>query len=179
MMSNSVPESEKEILTGCVSFCTQWFDVCVCIRVRGLHLVCSFLSTCFFTVQVNNKTPHLTIHPHFSDFPHLNTNHRSFILVIMHPFDHRASAPPKSPSGLSTAWSLGRPLRRSSWVLWVAPTSSPQTAAGSWAWRLAAPETNGLDDAAETRKVAAAVGWMSGPLVGGFNGAPWGEVAED
>ena len=39
MMSNSVPESEKEILTGCVSFYTQWFDVCVCIRVRGLHLV--------------------------------------------------------------------------------------------------------------------------------------------
>ena len=37
MMSNSVPESEKEILTGCVSFCTQWFDVCVCIRVRGLQ----------------------------------------------------------------------------------------------------------------------------------------------
>ena len=29
----------KEILTVCVSFCTQWFDVCVCIRVRGLHLV--------------------------------------------------------------------------------------------------------------------------------------------
>ena len=42
MMSNSVPESEKEILTGYVSFYTQWFDVCVCIRVRGLHLV-SFL----------------------------------------------------------------------------------------------------------------------------------------
>ena len=41
MMSNSVPESEKEILTGCVSFYTQWFDVCVCIRVRGLHLVFS------------------------------------------------------------------------------------------------------------------------------------------
>ena len=39
MMSNSVSESEKEILTGCVSFYTQWFDVCVCIRVRGLHLV--------------------------------------------------------------------------------------------------------------------------------------------
>ena len=39
MMSNSVPESEKEILTGCVSFYTQWFDVCVCIRVRGFHLV--------------------------------------------------------------------------------------------------------------------------------------------
>ena len=39
MMSNSVPESEKEILTGCVSFYTQWFDVCVCIRVRELHLV--------------------------------------------------------------------------------------------------------------------------------------------
>ena len=39
MMSNSVPESAKEILTGCVSFYTQWFDVCVCIRVRGLHLV--------------------------------------------------------------------------------------------------------------------------------------------
>ena len=51
MMSNSVPENEKEILTGCVSFCTQWFDVCVCIRVRGLHLVsfvvCDFpSSTC-------------------------------------------------------------------------------------------------------------------------------------
>ena len=41
MMSNSVSESEKEILTGCVSFYTQWFDVCVCIRVRGLHLVSS------------------------------------------------------------------------------------------------------------------------------------------
>ena len=39
MMSNSVSESEKEIPTGYVSFCTQWFDVCVCIRVRGLHLV--------------------------------------------------------------------------------------------------------------------------------------------
>ena len=39
MMSNSVSESEKEILTGYVTFCTQWFDVCVCIRVRGLHLV--------------------------------------------------------------------------------------------------------------------------------------------
>ena len=38
MMSNSVSESEKEILTGCVSFYTQWFDVCVCIRVRGLHI---------------------------------------------------------------------------------------------------------------------------------------------
>ena len=43
MMSNSMSESEKEILTGCVSFCTQWFDVCVCIRVRGLYLVCFFL----------------------------------------------------------------------------------------------------------------------------------------
>ena len=39
MMSNNVSESEKEIPTGCVSFYTQWFDVCVCIRVRGLHLV--------------------------------------------------------------------------------------------------------------------------------------------
>ena len=39
MMSNSVPEREKEILTGCVSFYTQWIDVCICIRVRGLHLV--------------------------------------------------------------------------------------------------------------------------------------------
>ena len=49
MMSNSVSESEKEILTGCVSFYTQWFDVCVCIRVRGLHLVfylCIFLFVC-------------------------------------------------------------------------------------------------------------------------------------
>ena len=25
-MSNSVPEREKEILTGCVSFYTQWID---------------------------------------------------------------------------------------------------------------------------------------------------------
>ena len=39
MMSNSVPEREKETLTGCVSFYTQWIDICVCIRVRGLHLV--------------------------------------------------------------------------------------------------------------------------------------------
>ena len=39
MMSNSVPEREKENLTGCVSFYTQWIDICVCIRVRGLHLV--------------------------------------------------------------------------------------------------------------------------------------------
>ena len=44
MMSNSVPESEKEILTGCVAFYTQRFDVCVCIRVRGLHLVSFFTS---------------------------------------------------------------------------------------------------------------------------------------
>ena len=36
MMSNSVPEREKETLTGCVSFYTQWIDICVCIRVRGL-----------------------------------------------------------------------------------------------------------------------------------------------
>ena len=42
-MSNSMSESEKESLTVCVSFCTQWFDVCVCIRVRGLHLVFVFL----------------------------------------------------------------------------------------------------------------------------------------
>ena len=52
MMSNNVSESEKEIPTGCVSFYTQWFDVCVCIRVRGLHLVgfCVFgwlLFSCF------------------------------------------------------------------------------------------------------------------------------------
>ena len=39
MMSNSVPECEKDNLTGCVSFYTQWIDICVCIRVRGLHLV--------------------------------------------------------------------------------------------------------------------------------------------
>ena len=39
MMSNSVPEREKETLTGCVSFYTQWIDIRVCIRVRGLHLV--------------------------------------------------------------------------------------------------------------------------------------------
>ena len=38
-MSNSVPECEKDNLTGCVSFYTQWIDICVCIRVRGLHLV--------------------------------------------------------------------------------------------------------------------------------------------
>ena len=38
MMSNSVPEREKETLTGWVSFYTQWIDICVCIRVRGLHL---------------------------------------------------------------------------------------------------------------------------------------------
>ena len=44
MMSNNVSESEKEIPTGCVSFYTQWFDVCVCIRVRGLHLVLFFVS---------------------------------------------------------------------------------------------------------------------------------------
>ena len=43
MMSNSVPEREKEILTGCVSFYTQWIDVCVCIRVRWLHLVFFFV----------------------------------------------------------------------------------------------------------------------------------------
>ena len=39
MMSNSVPECEKDNLTGCVSFYTQWFDICVCIGVRGLHLI--------------------------------------------------------------------------------------------------------------------------------------------
>ena len=39
MMSNSVPECEKDNLTGYVSFYTQWIDICVCIRVRGLHLV--------------------------------------------------------------------------------------------------------------------------------------------
>ena len=39
MMSNSVPECEQDNLTGCVSFYTQWIDICVCIRVRGLHLV--------------------------------------------------------------------------------------------------------------------------------------------
>ena len=44
MMSNSVPECEKDNLTGCVSFYTQWIDICVCIRVRGLHLV-FFLGT--------------------------------------------------------------------------------------------------------------------------------------
>ena len=38
MMSNSVPECEKDNLTGYVSFYTQWIDICVCIRVRGLHL---------------------------------------------------------------------------------------------------------------------------------------------
>ena len=42
MMSNSVPECEKDNLTGCVSFYTQWIDICVCIRVRGLHLVSPF-----------------------------------------------------------------------------------------------------------------------------------------
>ena len=35
MMSNSVPESEKEILTGCVSFYAQWFDVCVALGFVG------------------------------------------------------------------------------------------------------------------------------------------------
>ena len=44
MMSNSVPEREKETLTGCVSFYTQWIDIHVCIRVRGLQLVFVFLS---------------------------------------------------------------------------------------------------------------------------------------
>ena len=49
MMSNNVSESEKEIPTGCVSFYTQWFDVCVCIRVRGLHLVFYFyVCVCVF-----------------------------------------------------------------------------------------------------------------------------------
>ena len=49
MMSNSVPEREKDTLTGCVSFYTQWIDICVCIRVRGLHLVCFelFISNLF------------------------------------------------------------------------------------------------------------------------------------
>ena len=35
MMSNSVPECEKDNLTGCVSFYTQWIDICVCIRFVG------------------------------------------------------------------------------------------------------------------------------------------------
>ena len=40
MMSNSVPESEKEILTGCVSFYTQWFDVCVVSSASATALHC-------------------------------------------------------------------------------------------------------------------------------------------
>ena len=39
MISNSMPEREKETLTGCVSFYTQWIDICVCIRVQGLHFI--------------------------------------------------------------------------------------------------------------------------------------------
>ena len=42
MMSNGMPERKKETLTGCVSFYTQWIDMCVCIRVCGLHLVGMF-----------------------------------------------------------------------------------------------------------------------------------------
>ena len=48
MMSNSVPEREKETLTGCVSFYAQWIDICVCIRVRGLHLI--FLQTMYIYI---------------------------------------------------------------------------------------------------------------------------------
>ena len=50
MMSNSVPEREKETLTGCVSFYAQWIDICVCIRVRGLHLI--FLQTMYIYIYI-------------------------------------------------------------------------------------------------------------------------------
>ena len=46
MMSNNVSESEKEIPTGCVSFYTQWFDVCVlpgCFRPLGMFTIYMYL----------------------------------------------------------------------------------------------------------------------------------------
>ena len=54
MMSNSVPEREKETLTGWVSFYTQWIDICVCIRVRGLHL---FFRLWFFCIKAGLSPP--------------------------------------------------------------------------------------------------------------------------
>ena len=56
MMSNNVSESEKEIPTGCVSFYTQWFDVCVCIRVRGLHFVL-FVLVPFWSQETGTGEP--------------------------------------------------------------------------------------------------------------------------
>ena len=73
MMSNSVPESEKEILTGYVSFYTQWFDVCVCIRVRGLHLV--LLEICPSPGQPAVSSPSALLESSPFQEPELRTHH--------------------------------------------------------------------------------------------------------